>query len=135
MSNHNLNISMYSLEEILGLFNLTYDIDLDGIKRAKKKVLMLHPDKSRLSSDYFIFYKHAFEIIVRYYEEQTRHNRKTSSESTIYSQINETDKNVKRTINGTPVVMNGLKMTNRYITIWRTFQFKIWGVRSTILNR
>jgi hypothetical protein len=99
MSNHNLNISMYSLEEILGLFDLTYDIDLDGIKRAKKKVLMLHPDKSRLSSDYFIFYKHAFEIIVRYYEEQTRHNRKTSSESTIYSQINETDKNVKRTIN------------------------------------
>lgn len=97
MSSHNLNISLYSLDEILGLFDLNYDIDLEGIKKAKNKVLMLHPDKSKLPADYFIFYKQAFEIIVRYYEEQTRHNRKGAS--TEYSHINETDKNLKRTIN------------------------------------
>lgn len=96
---HNLNVSMYSLEEILGLFELSYDIDLEGIKKAKRKVLMIHPDKSRLPSEYFIFYKRAFEIVVQFYEEQTRHNRKTTGEPAKYSNINVADKNVKRTIN------------------------------------
>jgi hypothetical protein len=96
---HNLNVSMYSLEEILGLFNLSYDIDLEGIKRAKKKVLMSHPDKSRLPSEYFIFYKRAFEVVVQFYEEQTRHNRKPTNEPMQYSNMNVVDKNVKRTIN------------------------------------
>jgi hypothetical protein len=90
---------MYSLEEILGLFDLTYDIDAEGVKRAKRKVLMLHPDKSRLSAEYFLFYKKAFDIVIGYYEEQTRHTRK-SNNATVYSQMNETDKNVKKTING-----------------------------------
>ena len=96
---HNLNISMYSLEELLGLFNLSYDIDLEGIKRAKKKVLMSHPDKSRLPSEYFIFYKRALEVVVQFYEEQTRHNRKVTNEPIQYSNMNVVDKNVKRTIN------------------------------------
>ena len=43
---HNLNIQEYSLEEVLGLFDLhSYDISIEDLKRAKKKVLMLHPDK------------------------------------------------------------------------------------------
>lgn len=98
-TSHNLNIHMYSLEEILGLFDLTYDIDVDGVKRAKRKVLMLHPDKSRLPAEYFLFYKKAFDIIVNYYEEQTRHTRKSNT-ATVYSHINEADKNIKKTING-----------------------------------
>ena len=42
---------MYSLDEVLGLFDLKYNITIDDLKRAKKKVLMLHPDKSKLSSE------------------------------------------------------------------------------------
>jgi hypothetical protein len=98
-ASHNLNIHMYSLEEILGLFDLTYDLDSEGVKRAKRKVLMLHPDKSRLPADYFLFYKKAFEIVVQYYEEQTRHTRKTSVDP-VYSHLNEAEKSVKKTING-----------------------------------
>jgi len=64
MANHNLDVSMYSLDELLGLFDLNYDITMDGIKKAKHKVLMLHPDKSRLPPEYFIFYKKAFEVVV-----------------------------------------------------------------------
>jgi len=106
-SQHNLNINMYSLEELLGLFDLTYDLDMEGVKRAKKKVLMLHPDKSRLSSDYFIFYKRAFEVIVQFYEEKTRQNRTVPTEEVKYSpmntsqqkskQVNEVIKNMKKT--------------------------------------
>jgi hypothetical protein len=87
-SQHNLNISTYSLEELLGLFDLTYDLDYEDVKRAKKKVLMLHPDKSRLSSDYFIFYKRAFEVIVHFYEEKTRQNRVVPTEEVKYSPMN-----------------------------------------------
>ena len=55
--NHNLDINTYNLDEILGLFDLPYQLTQDNMKRAKKKVLMLHPDKSRLDAKYFLFYK------------------------------------------------------------------------------
>ena len=74
-SNHNLNIHMYSLDEVLGLFDLKYNITMDDLKRAKKKVLMLHPDKSKLSAEYFLFYKKAFDIIVQFYENQNKQNK------------------------------------------------------------
>jgi hypothetical protein len=74
-SNHNLNIHMYSLDEILGLFELKYQISIEDLKRAKKNVLMLHPDKSKLPSEYFLFYKKAFEIVVQFYENQNKQNK------------------------------------------------------------
>jgi hypothetical protein len=79
---------MYKFEEILGLFDLTYDISIDDMKRAKKKVLMTHPDKSRLSPDYFLFYKKAFDIVVRFYEEQNKQNQKIPSEKQNYDTSN-----------------------------------------------
>ena len=73
--NHNLDVNMYSLTELLGLFDLTYDLDLNGMKRAKKKVLMTHPDKSGLPSEYFLFYKRAFDMVNSFYEESSRQTR------------------------------------------------------------
>jgi hypothetical protein len=73
-TNHNLNIHMYSLKEILGLFGLTHNISLEDLKQAKKQVLMLHPDKSRLPADYFLFYKKAFDIVVNIYENVNKQN-------------------------------------------------------------
>jgi len=75
---------MYSLTELLGLFDLTYDLDIEGIKRAKKKVLMTHPDKSKLPPEYFLFYKRAFEMVYGLYEEQSRQNRRVPSEPVEY---------------------------------------------------
>lgn len=72
MSAHNLDIHAYSFEEVLHLFDLDYDISVDNLKRAKKKVLMMHPDKSKLPPEYFLFYKKAFEIVLRFYENQHR---------------------------------------------------------------
>lgn len=72
---HNLDIQKYSFEEVLGLFDLTYDIDIEDLKRAKKKVLMIHPDKSKLPSDYFLFYKKAFDLVVQYYDNKTKQNK------------------------------------------------------------
>jgi hypothetical protein len=91
---HNLNIQSYSFEEVLGLFDLTsYQITTEDIKRAKKKVLMLHPDKSHLSPDYFLFYKKAFDVVVQFYENQHRQSREITENTTKYNPALNADPN------------------------------------------
>lgn len=82
---HELNINSYSLDEILDLFQLNYDFNITDLKQAKKRVLQLHPDKSRLAPEYFLFYKKAYEKIVELYEDIDRQNRNITKESTIYN--------------------------------------------------
>jgi hypothetical protein len=53
-------------------------MSIEDLKRAKQKVLKTHPDKSKLPSDYFIFYKKAYEIVVDYY--QSKHEVKQSQQ-------------------------------------------------------
>ena len=87
-STHNLQIQNYSFDELLGLFDLnSYQISVDDLKRAKKKVLMLHPDKSRLDAKYFLFYKKAFDIIVQFYNDQHKQNKPVTSENSQYNNI------------------------------------------------
>jgi hypothetical protein len=69
---YNLDINTYSLEEMFGLFDLFYDLTEESMRAAKKKVLMIHPDKSKLSSEYFLFYKQAYEIILDIYKQKNR---------------------------------------------------------------
>ena len=88
MSGHNLNIQMYTLPEVLALFDLTYDISIEDLKRAKKKVLMTHPDKSGLGSEYFLFYKKAFDIVLGFYDQQQRENREVPQEEQKYVPMN-----------------------------------------------
>ena len=93
---HNLNIHMYKLDELLGLFSLTYNISIEDMKRAKKKVLMTHPDKSKLSPEYFLFYKKAFDIVLRFYEDQNRQNQSMTDESIKYQPMKTHDVNTKK---------------------------------------
>jgi hypothetical protein len=65
---HVLDIHMYKFNEIMGLFDLTENMTIEDLNKAKKKVLMMHPDKSRLPPEYFLFYKKAFDIVVNYYK-------------------------------------------------------------------
>ena len=91
---YNLDIRDYSLDDLFNLFEIpsTTEIRKEHIRIAKQKVMMSHPDKSRLPSEYFIFYKKAFEMIVHYYETQQRTEQtvpKVSSKETelIYDPI------------------------------------------------
>lgn len=61
---HNLNIQEYSYSELLGMFDLPENMSPEQLKGAKRKVLMMHPDKSKLDPKYFLFYKKAYEIII-----------------------------------------------------------------------
>ena len=85
MQSHNLNIQNYTFDELLGLFDLqTYQLSMEDMKRAKKKVLMLHPDKSRLQPEYFLFYKKAYEVILQFYKNQERQNQAVDEKTTTY---------------------------------------------------
>lgn len=87
MKNHNLDIAMYSLRELLNLFDIdTYDITREQMVAAKKKVLRTHPDKSRLPSEYFLFYKKAFEVVLNFYNDQTKQNAEVRDKD--YSPLN-----------------------------------------------
>ena len=77
-SNHNLDITMYSFKEVLALFDLNDDFNTNDLKRAKHKVLMTHPDKSKLPAEYFLFYKKAFEIVYHFYEENVKQTHCTT---------------------------------------------------------
>jgi len=79
---------MYSLPEILGMFHMTYNMDIDDLKRAKKIVLMTHPDKSGLDSKYFLFYKKAFDIVLGFYEQKQKESREVPKEEQKYVPTN-----------------------------------------------
>tara|TARA_Y100000389_G_C17430254_1_gene502137 strand:- start:71 stop:949 length:879 start_codon:yes stop_codon:yes gene_type:complete len=81
---------MYNFKDVLELFNLQYNFTLDDLKRAKKVVLMTHPDKSRLPSEYFLFYKQAYKIVYEYYNNNNKQNNIVPNKEIIY-QNNDTN--------------------------------------------
>jgi hypothetical protein len=90
-SQHNLDISKYNFDEVLELFDMNYNMNADDMKRAKKKVLMSHPDKSRLDQKYFLFYKKAYEFVVNYYNEKIKHEERSERKSTAYTPLENQD--------------------------------------------
>jgi hypothetical protein len=100
--NHNLNIQEYSLDELLGLFNIQSNkpITTEQLKYAKKKVLMLHPDKSKLDPSYFLFYKKALDVIAQYYHHQHRQDVEVIPENAKYV-LPDTPKTMSMQVNQT----------------------------------
>ena len=66
--NIDLDFDNYELNDLLKLFNLDYSFNIDDLKHAKKIVLQMHPDKSSLDKEYFLFYSKAFRIIKGIYD-------------------------------------------------------------------
>ena len=94
MDIHNLDINMYSFKEILGLFNIETDYPtVEDVKKAKKTVLMTHPDKSKLEPTYFLFYKKAFDVLNHYYENNLKQNVNIDIVDTEYANYFDADDN------------------------------------------
>jgi len=85
---HNLNIHDYNFQDLLELFDIKGEVNVESLKRAKKKVLMTHPDKSKLPNEYFLFYKKAYEMIYYCYENMIKQN-KALPEDSVYMPDNE----------------------------------------------
>ena len=70
---HNLDIDSYSLADVLDLFSLSSaTVSPETLRQARHKVNMMHPDKSRLSADYYIFYRKALAVLTEMHDEQSR---------------------------------------------------------------
>jgi len=121
---YNLDISSYSLEEMFGLFDLTYDLTEDSMRAAKKKVLMLHPDKSNLPSEYFLFYKEAYEIILDIYKQKNKIQNAPLS-ATIYNpEVVKTkgigNQNNEPVNNFNPKEIQGKKFNDKFNELYET---------------
>jgi len=63
-----LNLDNYNLEELLNLFKLSKNFDIEDLKVTKKLVMKMHPDKSGLDKEYFLFYCKGFRMLKEIYE-------------------------------------------------------------------
>ena len=118
---HNLNVHMYSLDELLGLFNLSYQISVDDLKRAKKVVLMTHPDKSKLGPEYFLFYKKAFDIVIQFYENQQKQNKQVPTEKQKYEPTKQNELN-RSTTNKVSSTINDMSKSEFQKTFNKLFE-------------
>lgn len=94
MNNHQLDIQKYSVKELFALFGLNdYSISESDLKKCKKIVLQMHPDKSHLGSEYFLFYKKAFQIIVEFYKSE--HNIQSNTRD-LYEESHHQSSEIKK---------------------------------------
>jgi len=121
---HNLRIQDYTLDELLGLFDLTSrTITLEQVKTAKKRVLMLHPDKSRLGPEYFLFYKQALEILVQMHQQQNKQNQTATKENTVYRPIDpDGSKSIGKQVNQTIQKMSAEDFQTKFNTLFEENQ-------------
>tara|TARA_B110000483_G_scaffold243669_1_gene335198 strand:+ start:11200 stop:12048 length:849 start_codon:yes stop_codon:yes gene_type:complete len=92
MNNIDLNLDNYELQDLLNLFNLSYNFDEAQLKSAKKIVLKTHPDKSKLPKEYFLFFSKAYKIIYSIYEFRVK--GKGSTEYIVENENNEALKKI-----------------------------------------
>ena len=100
LNTHNLDILSYSFKDLQCLFALpqTGEIDMASLKRAKQFVLSMHPDKSKLPSEYFLFYKRALDIVVNLYKQKDRFNRDTTESNTKYDVNSKSDSDLHKVV-------------------------------------
>lgn len=95
-----LNIDHYSLKELLALFKLNENFTEEQLKEARKIVVAVHPDKSKLDKSYFIFFHKAYSLLQTVYKfkQKTQQDMKeTQSFSDIISSMEDSDKRILAT--------------------------------------
>jgi hypothetical protein len=105
---------MYTLNEILEMFGLSYNITVDDLKRAKTIVLKMHPDKSNLHADYFLFYKKAFDIVVNYFNETQKMNVTVPQTNPDYTPLTISNKSVNKQVNTAVDKMNKKEFSQKF---------------------
>ena len=83
METVDLDIDNYDLDDILKLFNLSYNFTQADLKIAQRKALQTHPDKSRLPSNYFIFFMKAYKLLSKIYYFRFKKGKSTNYDTDI----------------------------------------------------
>jgi hypothetical protein len=92
MDKVDLNIENYNLNEILELFKLDYNFNCDDLKKAKRVVLMTHPDKSKMPKEYFLFYSKAYKMLYYIFEFRNKEEKCNVGNTNYQQYTNEEDK-------------------------------------------
>ena len=72
MDNLDLDISHYDLNDLLSMFHLDHEFSTRDLRSAFKVVASIHPDKSGLPSEYFLFFKKAYTILLNIHKSKKR---------------------------------------------------------------
>ena len=77
MSSYNLDIETYTFQELLNLYDIPdiQHLNSTTLNLARKKCMTIHPDKSHLPGEYFIFYKRAYDRIQSMFETHCKEER------------------------------------------------------------
>jgi len=91
-----LDITNYDLDDILELFKIPKNFNEADLKRAKQMVMKIHPDKSKLPAEYFLFYSKAYKSLFSIWEFRKKgeaSNKETNNgKNTDYSALDYTEK-------------------------------------------
>lgn len=94
-SEPDLDLSNYDLQDILNLFQIPENFTEADLKKAKRQVLKLHPDKSRIDSKYFLFYSKAYKVLYSIFEFNNKSDKKEEGEEDyVPLDINEEDRKI-----------------------------------------
>jgi len=86
-----LDIDNYSLQDLLHLFKLSHNYTEQELKEARKIVVSVHPDKSGLKKEYFLFYHRAYTMLNTIYK--FKHKKESNmTEPTQYEVLPDTDR-------------------------------------------
>ena len=97
MDQIDLEIDNYNLSEILALFKIPMDFDSQHLKQCKKQVIQMHPDKSGLPKEYFLFFNKAYKILYTIYK--FKHSEYDNTNNLNYKDLlNEDDKKAMKQV-------------------------------------
>ena len=122
MDNLDLNIENYELNDILNLFKIPQNFNENDLKNAKKTVLKMHPDKSGLPPNYFLFFSRAYKSIYDIWMFKNKTEKNANNISTEYNSKTEYfDKDKKTTLD---LFLEKEKKSEKDFNKWFNEQFE-----------
>lgn len=98
-----LEINNYELADILNLFKIPVLFNENHLRGAKVIVLQMHPDKSRLPKEYFLFFTKAYKMLYEIYKVRFPDEKKYKETGFSYSAVidRELNQNKSKTAHNT----------------------------------
>ena len=108
------DLNNYDLQDLLNIFKLNYNFNINDLRNAKKIVLKTHPDKSGLDKEFFLFYCKAFRIIKKLHDFRNKKSDSLNINNSKIEYLAETDEDVGNRL----LVENLLKKDNLDFNKW-----------------
>ena len=92
-----LDINNYELADILNLFKIPVLFNDKHLREAKVIVLQMHPDKSKLPKEYFLFFTKAYKMLYEIFKVRFPDEKKYKEDKFSYSAVIDRELNQNKT--------------------------------------